>query len=76
MNPNLYIQRKESDLARIELVDDVFYVFYKNFDPDTGEELEETKESLDIEELRAQKVDSQMYIDNINTMLAEMETIQ
>ena len=73
-----YEELKGKELVKILNTGSNYAISYKQFDPDTGEQIEDKVLSLDVDALKEEKeslsIESQKRIDEIDMILKDIKT--
>ena len=68
-----YMQKKEKGLVKIRKFQNKFMIFYRRFDPETGDELEPQVATVTKDSVEAAIADLQGQIDNLKMLLSDLE---
>ena len=76
MNIRRYTEKKNKNLIKIIEIGGGHAFSIKNFDPETGDELEPIIESINLENLIAQKTEHQMNVVEYITLIKDIKIKQ
>ena len=71
----MYNDKKTKGLVTLAKIGDAYAVSYKQFDPETGEELTPVVTSIDLDEVNQQKSDLTDQIIQIDSFLADINSL-
>lgn len=70
-----YIEKKEKGLASVAKIGNAFAISVKNFDPQTGEELDPGVEGFKLKQVEDLKIGLQEAIANIDALIEDINAL-